>query len=131
MPIAEINKEIEIETVGVIASLSRSCDFLLIKPHALTPQPDSAPAPGNMAAPSSHGSASDINEKLDDKLKVKTFNADLDVSDVDERKLLRKLDLALVPWLSFLYLLSFLDRTSIGNAKVPHRLHLIVFLCIG
>ncbi|KZS94670.1 MFS general substrate transporter [Sistotremastrum niveocremeum HHB9708] len=71
-----------------------------------------------MAAPSSHGSASDINEKLDDKLKVKTFNPDLDVSDVDERKLLRKLDLALVPWLSFLYLLSFLDRTSIGNAKL-------------
>ena len=33
-------------------------------------------------------------------------------------KLLRKLDLWLVPWLSFLYLLSFLDRTSIGNAKV-------------
>jgi hypothetical protein len=38
--------------------------------------------------------------------------------DIDERKLLRKMDWALIPWLSFLYLLSFLDRTSIGNAKV-------------
>ncbi|KAJ7091470.1 MFS general substrate transporter [Mycena belliarum] len=48
------------------------------------------------------------------------YNADVDTSGVDERKLLRKLDLALIPWLSFLYLLSFLDRTSIGNAKLYH-----------
>ncbi|KAF1815390.1 MFS general substrate transporter [Eremomyces bilateralis CBS 781.70] len=37
---------------------------------------------------------------------------------VIERKLLWKLDLRLIPWLSFLYLISFLDRTNIGNAKV-------------
>ncbi|KAJ7642795.1 MFS general substrate transporter [Mycena polygramma] len=48
------------------------------------------------------------------------YNADVDTSGVDERKLLRKLDLALIPWLSLLYLLSFLDRTSIGNAKLYH-----------
>ncbi|KAF2854796.1 MFS nicotinic acid transporter-like protein Tna1 [Plenodomus tracheiphilus IPT5] len=35
-----------------------------------------------------------------------------------DKKLLRKLDLKLIPWLSFLYLISFLDRTNIGNAKV-------------
>jgi len=35
-----------------------------------------------------------------------------------DKKLLRKLDLRLIPWLSFLYLISFLDRTNIGNAKV-------------
>ena len=35
-----------------------------------------------------------------------------------ERKLLWKLDLRLIPWLSLLYLLSFLDRTNIGNAKI-------------
>ncbi|KAI0954507.1 hypothetical protein AcW1_006382 [Taiwanofungus camphoratus] len=46
------------------------------------------------------------------------FNADVDVSGVDERKLMRKLDWHLIPWLSFLYLLSFLDRTSIGNARL-------------
>ncbi|KAG7445008.1 MFS general substrate transporter [Guyanagaster necrorhizus] len=46
------------------------------------------------------------------------YNPHIDISGVDERKLLRKLDIALIPWLSFLYLLSFLDRTSIGNAKL-------------
>lgn len=48
------------------------------------------------------------------------YNEHVDISGVDERKLLRKIDIALVPWLSFLYLLSFLDRTSIGNAKLYH-----------
>ena len=43
------------------------------------------------------------------------FNPDVDTSGVDERKLIRKIDMALIPWLSFLYLLSFLDRTSIGK----------------
>lgn len=53
-----------------------------------------------------------------EKLKHEVYNAHMDVSGVDEKKLLRKLDWWLVPWLSFLYLLSFLDRTSIGNARV-------------
>jgi hypothetical protein len=35
-----------------------------------------------------------------------------------DRKLLWKLDVKLIPWLSFLYLISFLDRTNIGNAKI-------------
>ncbi|KZT38162.1 MFS general substrate transporter [Sistotremastrum suecicum HHB10207 ss-3] len=35
-----------------------------------------------------------------------------DVQEIDEKKLIRKLDLRLVPWLSILYLLAFLDRTS-------------------
>ncbi|KAI9693857.1 MAG: hypothetical protein M1822_003128 [Bathelium mastoideum] len=35
-----------------------------------------------------------------------------------EKRLVRKLDLRLIPWLSFLYLVCFLDRTNIGNAKV-------------
>jgi len=46
------------------------------------------------------------------------YNPHVDVSGVDEAKLVRKIDWWLLPWLSFLYLLSFLDRTSIGNAKV-------------
>ncbi|KAG9082909.1 hypothetical protein FRC07_014066, partial [Ceratobasidium sp. 392] len=48
---------------------------------------------------------------------VPTYHADIDTSGIDEKKLLRKIDLRLIPWLSLLYLLSFLDRTSIGNAK--------------
>ncbi|PWY86932.1 putative MFS transporter [Aspergillus heteromorphus CBS 117.55] len=35
-----------------------------------------------------------------------------------DRALLWKLDLRLIPWLSLLYLVSFLDRTNVGNAKL-------------
>lgn len=39
-------------------------------------------------------------------------------ADVDEKKLLRKIDFRLIPWLCVLYLLSFLDRSAIGNARL-------------
>jgi hypothetical protein len=48
---------------------------------------------------------------------VDTSSAGMSVA-IDEKKLLRKMDLWLLPWLSVLYLLSFLDRSSIGNARV-------------
>lgn len=35
-----------------------------------------------------------------------------------DRKLVRRLDFLLIPWLCLLYLLAFLDRTNIGNAKI-------------
>lgn len=38
--------------------------------------------------------------------------------DVDEKKLLLKMDLHIVPMLAILYLLSFLDRGNIGNANI-------------
>ncbi|KAF4592518.1 MFS transporter [Ophiocordyceps camponoti-floridani] len=40
-----------------------------------------------------------------------------------ERALLWKLDIRLIPWLSLLYLVCFLDRTNIGNAKIAHLEH--------
>lgn len=46
------------------------------------------------------------------------YRSDVDTSDVDERKLMRRIDWHVVPWLAVLYLLNFLDRGSIGNAKV-------------
>ncbi|KAL2221521.1 putative MFS nicotinic acid transporter Tna1 [Thermoascus aurantiacus ATCC 26904] len=39
-------------------------------------------------------------------------------SHIDKKKVLRKMDLHLIPVLSVLYLLSFLDRGNIGNAKI-------------
>jgi len=74
-------------------------------------------------APSSLTSSSHDVEKSTEKSTVlqDPVSADameLDLSGVDEKKLLRKMDWALVPWLSLLYLLSFLDRTSIGNARL-------------
>jgi hypothetical protein len=43
---------------------------------------------------------------------------DVDFSNVDEKATLRKMDLHLLPMLALLYLLSFLDRGNIGNAKI-------------
>ncbi|KAI1858514.1 uncharacterized protein JN550_012561 [Neoarthrinium moseri] len=39
-------------------------------------------------------------------------------SHLDEKKILRKMDMRLIPMLAVLYLLSFLDRGNIGNAKI-------------
>ncbi|KAK3621191.1 hypothetical protein LTR56_017153 [Elasticomyces elasticus] len=41
-----------------------------------------------------------------------------DIDPVAEKKLLRKLDWRVVPALWFLYMLAFLDRTNIGNARI-------------
>ncbi|CCH41390.1 putative membrane protein [Wickerhamomyces ciferrii] len=52
---------------------------------------------------------------------------DEDFSDINEAKLLRKLDIRLLPIVSFLYLLAYLDRGNIGNAKIeglPESLNL-------
>jgi hypothetical protein len=69
---------------------------------------------------STHDNLSDKENLVhtEEKSRVPLFNEHVDVSGINERKLIRKLDLRLIPWLSLLYLLSFLDRTSIGNAKV-------------
>ncbi|KAL5601895.1 hypothetical protein FOBRF1_009428 [Fusarium oxysporum] len=39
-------------------------------------------------------------------------------SHLDEKMILRKMDMRLIPMLALLYLLSFLDRGNIGNAKI-------------
>ncbi|KFA50658.1 hypothetical protein S40293_04908 [Stachybotrys chartarum IBT 40293] len=39
-------------------------------------------------------------------------------SHLDEKKILRKMDVRLIPMLALLYLLSFLDRGNIGNANI-------------
>lgn len=47
--------------------------------------------------------------------------------DVNPRKVMLKLDFCIIPVVSILYLLSFLDRGNIGNAKIeglPDDLHL-------
>lgn len=37
---------------------------------------------------------------------------------IDEKKLVRKIDIRIIPLFTILYLLSFLDRGNIGNAKI-------------
>ncbi|KAL4934577.1 allantoate permease family MFS transporter [Aspergillus undulatus] len=41
-----------------------------------------------------------------------------DYADINEKSLLRKLDYKLLPPLTILYLLSFLDRSNVGNARL-------------
>ncbi|KAI1801801.1 MFS general substrate transporter [Daldinia bambusicola] len=45
------------------------------------------------------------------------------VSGINERALLRKLDLRLLPAVGILYLLSFLDRSNVGNARIEGLLN--------
>lgn len=66
---------------------------------------------------------------VDDHKQIPLYNPHVDVSGVNEKKLMRRIDIALIPWLSLLYLLSFLDRTSIGkyvitsiSVAVTHKL---------
>lgn len=46
------------------------------------------------------------------------YRPDIDTSAVDSRKLMRKIDLRVIPWLSVLYFLNFMDRGNVGNARV-------------
>lgn len=55
---------------------------------------------------------------FDNDKETALYRQDVDVSQVDEKKLLRKVDWHVVPWLSVLYLFAFLDRGSIGNARL-------------
>ncbi|KAF3065913.1 High-affinity nicotinic acid transporter [Daldinia childiae] len=45
-------------------------------------------------------------------------DSEITVSGINERALLRKLDLRLLPAVGILYLLSFLDRSNVGNARI-------------
>ena len=55
---------------------------------------------------------------------IKTIDVFVDTSaiavahGINEKKFLRKLDWYLLPALGFLYLLSFLDRSNVGNARI-------------
>jgi hypothetical protein len=42
----------------------------------------------------------------------------IEVDKAEQARILRKVDLYLLPIITLLYLMSFLDRSSIGNAKI-------------
>ncbi|KAF8647123.1 hypothetical protein AX16_006955 [Volvariella volvacea WC 439] len=48
----------------------------------------------------------------------KSGEAPLDVTEAERKKVLRKMDWHILPFVSLLYLLSFLDRANIGNARI-------------
>jgi len=72
------------------------------------------------ANPSSHPhhrSRKDLINEIDD-LATRPGVTMASFAHLDEKKILRKMDLRLIPMLALLYLLSFLDRGNIGNAKI-------------
>jgi hypothetical protein len=73
---------------------------------------------------SDHMEPQDIERRDVKEQDAAVYNAHLDASGINEVKLVRKMDWWLLPWLSLLSLLSILDRTSIGNAKVSHLISL-------
>jgi len=65
--------------------------------------------------------SSDKNEYAVEQLETVESGSQTPDLGFDEKrtaKLIRKIDLVLLPFLALLYLLSFLDRTNIGNARL-------------
>ena len=54
----------------------------------------------------------------DEKLEAMNDTSGTHIDPVAEKKLLRKLDIRVLPPLFVLFLLAFLDRTNIGNARI-------------
>ena len=63
-------------------------------------------------------------EKHDDAgveiIESSSSSQDLGYDEKQTKNLVRKIDWALLPFLALLYLLSFLDRTNIGNARLAN-----------
>lgn len=70
-------------------------------------------------SPSNTDTESDADEKqAESKFNDQTDDDWEDFSDIDEKKLIRRIDFMILPVFTILYLLSFLDRGNIGNAKI-------------
>ncbi|BBN18170.1 MFS transporter, ACS family, DAL5 transporter family protein [Marchantia polymorpha subsp. ruderalis] len=62
------------------------------------------------------GAEENFSDNLD--AEKQTVSTAVPFDEAAERALIRRIDLRIIPYLSFLYLLSFLDRVNIGNAKI-------------
>ncbi|KAI0442473.1 major facilitator superfamily domain-containing protein [Xylaria telfairii] len=62
-----------------------------------------------------HRTQEDVIGRIDAMASETTFES---FAHLDEKKILRKMDMRLIPMLALLYLLAFLDRGNIGNAKI-------------
>lgn len=69
-------------------------------------------------------SSEQVSSSPRDAARLKDTKPEIDSSsqesfpDINEKALVRKLDYKLLPALTFLYLLSFLDRSNVGNARI-------------
>ena len=60
----------------------------------------------------------DLEKSTLENARVVTTPAQFELDPKIERRILRKLDFQLIPPLWFLYVISFVDRGNIGNAKI-------------
>ncbi|KAK4160701.1 MFS general substrate transporter [Cladorrhinum sp. PSN259] len=92
------------------------------KPSALHAEEKGAPedTKGSGGRFLDNGSASDASKERVDTVEQAGLPAVTleSFAHLDKKKILRKMDLRLIPTLAVLYLLSFLDRGNIGNAKI-------------
>ena len=85
---------------------------------ALDPAP-AVPTDGHDSPPDSNSSpVPDKHEKRVDEINDDISTDDLELSQHEYKHIIHKLDWAIIPYCSLLYLLSFLDRVNIGQAAV-------------
>jgi hypothetical protein len=81
---------------------------------------------GHESSPDSNASpVPDKNEKRVDEINDDVHADDLELSQPEYKHIIKKLDWAIIPYCSLLYLLSFLDRVNIGQAAVAGKLPLL------
>ncbi|CAG8794587.1 29256_t:CDS:10 [Gigaspora margarita] len=69
--------------------------------------------------PSNSRNPIDNSEKIDEFTNNST-NVLKNVESAEEKRLLQKIDLRIIPIVTILYIIGFLDRVNIGNAKLAH-----------
>lgn len=57
-------------------------------------------------------------EKVEEAGEAGEVEENVELDEADTKRLIRTMDWHLIPFLALLYLLSFLDRTNIGNARL-------------
>jgi hypothetical protein len=63
-------------------------------------------------------SLEEADTKMEDQQYIEELTANAEQFALEEKKLVRKIDMFLLPTIWIMYLLSYMDRTNIGNAKV-------------
>jgi hypothetical protein len=88
----------------------------------MTSKPESKPlADGRPTPPPDGGpNVGDVEPKLKEDYDPTSASEgdDSEAGTINEKALLRKLDARLLPAVGILYLLSFLDRSNVGNARI-------------
>lgn len=85
--------------------------------QSIPPSDHPAPTKRNASITSAHNKQSAEIARID-ALATAPGVSMASFAHLDEKAILRKMDLRLIPMLALLYLLSFLDRGNIGNAKI-------------